>query len=92
MLLTTVALEGTDGPESVDPDPDEPDPALPDPDEPDPDEPDPDEPEPEPDPDPEPDELDWDPVEVALFTRPAEQAVKQKKERLKSPPKNCERR
>ena len=95
MLLTTVALGGTDGPEPVDPDPDkpEPDPELPDPDEPEPDEPEP-EPVPElPEPDPKPDEVDWEPVDVTpVFTTLAEQADKQKRVRLTNPKRNCERR
>jgi len=61
------------------PDAVEPEPPEPDPLEPDPDEPDPDDPDP-------------DPADPAPgFTIPAEQADRQKKERLRSPKRNCER-
>ncbi len=90
-----------DEPEPLEPEPDEPEPPEPDepdpePLEPEPDEPDPDEPEPEPpepDPDePEPAEFDPDPPDAApAFTIPAVHAVRKKKERLKSPRRNCER-
>src|ERR1700722_8834291 len=77
-------------PEPPEPEPDEPDPE---PDEPEPDEPDPEPPEPDPD-EPEPDEPDPEPdpeVGAPAFMRLAEQAVRRKKERLKSPRRNCER-
>ena len=86
-------------PDEPDPEPDEPEPDEPDPDEPepplepDPDEPDPEPPEPDPD-EPEPDEPDPEPdpeVGAPAFMRLAEQAVRRKKERLKSPRRNCER-
>ena len=94
-------------PEPPDPDPDDPDPEPldPDPDDPDPEplelepeppDPDPDDPDPEPlDPDPDepdPDEPDPDPADAApAFTIRAEQADRQKKERLRSAKRNCER-
>src|ERR1700689_3826173 len=100
MLLILTASEGMLGPDPDDPapaDPEppepeppapplspprhDPDPGPPDPDEPDPDEPEPDEPDPEPDPE----------VGAPAFMRLAEQAVRRKKERLKSPRRNCER-
>ena len=99
MPLTTVALEGTAGPEAVgavpddpDPEPPEPEPSEPEPDEPEP--PEPDDPEPEPaapePPAPEPEEPD--PVEVAAtFTIPAEQADRLSTERLNRPKRKCER-
>lgn len=86
MLLTTVAFEGISGSDPVDPDPDEPEPepVEPDPVDPEPVDPDPDEPDPEP--------LEPDPADAApAFTKLTEQADRQKKERLKSPRKNCER-
>jgi len=76
-------------PDPEPPEPDEPEPPL----EPDPDEPDPEPPEPDPD-EPEPDEPDPEPdpeVGAPAFMRLAEQAVRRKKERLKSPRRNCER-
>ena len=75
-----------DEPEPPEPDPDEPDPVDPDPVDPDPDEPDPEPLEPDPD---EPDPAPLDPAPG--FTILAEQADRQKKERLKSPKRNCER-
>src|SRR5580698_6337815 len=101
MLLTLTASEGILGPDPDDPEPDEPEPDPPEPEpeppepvpepEPDPEPPEPDEPEPEP---PEPDEPDPEPdpeVGAPAFMRLAEQAVRRKKERLKSPRRNCER-
>lgn len=86
-------------PEPLEPDPEEPepDPLEPDPDEldppvPDPLEPDPDEPEPEPF-EPAPDAADPDPADEApVLTIPAEQADRQKNDRLATDQTNCEPR
>jgi hypothetical protein len=102
MPLTLTAFEGMEGPDPLDPDPEpdpEPEPPDPDPDDPEPPDPDPFEPDPE-EPDPDPLEPEPEPCEPELeepepaapaFTIPPEQAERQKKERLKSPKRRCER-